>query len=161
MNKFRSFIKYCLFVLPALVLMGCGSNLPEGAVAPKLTIESLTLNNQGQEPKFIIHYTLEHRSAAPLPAVALDADVFIRDQKVATLHKQLDKGTMLNPNEVLNFELDVPVNLVGAASLDSMTNNSLLMLQGSCAVTVTITEDENLNNMNPSRSYQGLIKVEN
>ena len=69
------------------------------------------------------------------------------------------KGDILPANEKHKFTLEVPVNLSGSASIDSMTNNPLLVLQGSCAVTVRFTDEEELSAFNPSSSYTGLVKV--
>ena len=147
----------CTLIALALTVSGCTS-LPEGAVAPTLTIDRVSLNEQGNEPKFIVNFTLEHRSATALPLYSVTADIFIRDQKVAT---QSYREEQLPPNQKLQYRLEVPVNLVGQASLDSMLNNSLLMLQGSCALSATISPDPKNQSFNPSRSYYGLISVDN
>lgn len=152
-------LSLCTLVALALTISGCAS-LPEGAVAPTLTIDRVSINEQGNEPKFIVNFTLEHRSATALPLYSVTADIFIRDQKVATF-TQSYREEQLPPNQKLQYRLEVPVNLVGQASLDSMLNNSLLMLQGSCALSATISPDPKNQSFNPSRSYYGLISVDN
>ena len=59
-------LSLCTLVALALTISGCAS-LPEGAVAPTLTIDRVSINEQGNEPKFIVLFTLEHRSATALP----------------------------------------------------------------------------------------------
>lgn len=142
----------------ALALCAC-SSLPEGAVEPKLTIDKVSINEQGSTPKFIVLFSLEHASATALPLYSVSADIFIRDQKVATITQQY-KNEQLPPHEKLQYRLEVPANLVGQASLDSLLHNSLLMLQGSCALSITISTDPSNKGFNPSRSYYGLISVE-
>ena len=78
--------------------------------------------------------------------------------KVATLHEEY-KNKTLEPNKLERFELVVPANLMGSAGADSLVNNTLIMLQGSCALTVSVTDDTELNSFNPVSSYQGLVKV--
>lgn len=153
----RSWRALLLLVSLSLLLSACAS-LPEGADSPQLTIESLTLNEQGSTPSFVITYTLEHHSATALPLLSVTADVFVRDTKVATLTKNFSKET-LPPNQKVRYQIEVPANLIGAASLDSLRNNSLVMLQGSCALNVRLTPDPKLKQFNPSRSYYGLIGV--
>lgn len=158
MAKFISSIKYALFALASLLLISCSSALPEGASVPKLKVEDLSLANQDDHPQFVITYTIEHKSQSALPIKSIEADVFLNNVKVATLNKKLNNENVA-PNEKQTLTLLVPVNLVGDASIDSMTNNSLLVLQGSCALTVHFTEDETLNAFHPSNSYSGLVKV--
>ncbi|MCK0513767.1 hypothetical protein MXE38_02620 [Anaerobiospirillum sp. NML120448] len=158
MAKFISSFKYVLLALTALFLTSCASSLPEGASTPKLKVEGLSLSNQDDQPKFVISYTIEHKSQSALPIKAIDADVFLNNVKVATLSKKITNENIA-PNEKQQLSLEVPVNLVGDASIDSMTNNSLLVLQGSCALTVHFTEDEELVSFHPSNSYSGLVSV--
>ncbi len=157
MNKLFSLLTVSVLSLGALFVSACNS-LPEGAQAPKLKIESLALSTQDEAPVFIIGYTLKHASPEALPVIAISADVFLRNEKVATYHKQF-KNQTIAPNQLERFELVVPANLLGSAGLDSLANNTLLMLQGSCAVTVNITDDSDLNSLNPVSSYTGLVKV--
>lgn len=157
MNKLFSLLTVSVLSLGALFVSACNS-LPEGAQAPKLKIESLALSTQDESPVFIIGYTLKHASPEALPVIAISADVFLRNEKVATYHKQF-KNQTIAPNQLERFELVVPANLLGSAGLDSLANNTLLMLQGSCAVTVNITDDSDLNSLNPVSSYTGLVKV--
>ena len=150
MKKLFSLFNVCLFAAAALFNSACNS-LPEGATAPKLKIESLALSRQDNNPVFIIAYTLQHASPEPLPIIGISADVFIKEDKVATLREE--------SNKLERFELVVPVNLMGSAGADSLVNNTLIMLQGSCALTVSVTDDTELNSFNPVSSYQGLVKV--
>ena len=157
MKKLFSLFSVCLFAAAALFNSACNS-LPEGATAPKLKIESLALSRQDNNPVFIIAYTLQHASPEPLPIIGISADVFIKEDKVATLREEY-KNKTLEPNKLERFELVVPANLMGSAGADSLVNNTLIMLQGSCALTVSVTDDTDLNSLNPVSSYQGLVKV--
>lgn len=157
MKKLFSLFTVCLFAATALFASACNS-LPEGAMAPKLKIESLSLSRQDNNPVFIIAYTLQHSSPDPLPIIGISADVFIKDDKVATLREEY-KNKTLEPNKLERYELIVPANLMGSAGVDSLANNTLIMLQGSCAVTVSVTDDTELNAFNPVSSFQGLVKV--
>lgn len=147
-----------VLLIASFFVISC-SSLPEGASAPKLRVESLSLSHQGGEPQFIINYTLEHASQSALSVQALEADIFLNNVKVATLYQDKIKDQIVAPHEKQQFELLVPVNLVGAASIDSLSNNSLLVLQGSCALSVHFTDDEDLKSFNPSYSYSGLVRV--
>lgn len=158
MAKFISSFKYVLLALTSWLLISCTTALPEGAAVPKLKVENLSLTNQEGNPQFIITYTVEHASQSALPLKGIEADVFLNNVKVATLSQKL-KNESVAPNEKQTLTLLVPVNLVGDASIDSMTNNSLLVLQGSCAVTLHFTDDESITSFNPSNSYTGLVNV--
>ena len=138
MAKLFSSCKYLVLLVAALFVVSC-SSLPEGASAPKLKVESLSLSHQGPEPQFIITYTLEHASASALPVKGIEADIFLNNVKVATIERKKISNQMVAPHEKQQFELLVPVNLVGSASIDSLTNNSLLVLQGSCALSVHLS----------------------
>lgn len=157
MKKLFSLLTVSVLSLSALFVSACNS-LPEGAQAPKLNIESLALTTQDDKPVFVIGYTLKHASPEALPIIGINADVFLRNEKVATLQKQF-KNQTIAPNQLERYELIVPANLLGSAGLDSLANNTLIMLQGSCAVTVNITDDSDLNSFNPVSSYSGLVKV--
>lgn len=157
MKKLFSLLTVSVLSLSALFVSACNS-LPEGAQAPKLNIESLALTTQDDKPVFVIGYTLKHASPEALPIIGINADVFLRNEKVATLQKQF-KNQTIAPNQLERYELIVPANLLGSAGLDSLANNTLIMLQGSCAVTVNITDDSDLNSLNPVSSYSGLVKV--
>lgn len=160
----RSYLSLMLriLLLPVLAfaLSAC-SSLPEGTSAPKLNIESVVLHKDATEPYFVVNYVLEHNSAAPLPVVAVSADVFLNDIKVASTYESYSNNSqMISPHEQVRLSLTVPVKYVGAAAMDSLSNNSLLILQGACAMTVSITHDQSLKSLNPSSSYNGLIGVE-
>lgn len=157
MARFFKSLKLISLAAAAFFAASCQS-LPEGASAPSLKIESLALDGSGDNPHFIITYILEHKSATSLPIKSVKADVFVNNVQTATVSQNM-KGDILPANEKHKFTLEVPVNLSGSASIDSMTNNPLLVLQGSCAVTVRFTDEEELSAFNPSSSYTGLVKV--
>lgn len=144
--------------LAALSLSACSSSLPKGASIPKLEITDVMLSKQNDTPEFIITYSLEHHSATPLAVKEIDADIFLRDTKVAML-KQPQKDVTIDPNLKVERKIVVPANLVGKAGIDSLTNNPLLVLEGQCALQVVFTEDPKLKDFNPTKSYKGLIKV--
>lgn len=146
--------------LSALMLTACSTTiaLPEGAQAPKLQIESLTLVNAQDEPYFVVTYNLEHRSLTDLPLHQVRASVFIRDTLVAVTREDT-KGTMISNQGPQQLQVKVPVNVGGAATFDSLANSSLLMLQGSCALSLIFTDDPEQKSFNPSASYNGLIRV--
>lgn len=151
-KKFVSFI----FVAVAALLSACAS-LPDGAVAPKLTINAITLQNQDNLPVFLVDYTIEHNSQTALPVKNISADIFIKDTRIASINQQTSDFNVPN-NTVAQYQLAVPVTAAGSATVDSLLHNSLLLLEGSCALTVSFTDDPELASFRPSTSYQGFIK---
>ena len=121
MKKLFSLFSVCLFAAAALFNSACNS-LPEGATAPKLKIESLALSRQDNNPVFIITYTLQHASPEPLPIIGISADVFIKEDKVATLHEEY-KNKTLEPNKLERFELVVPANFCLLYTSDAADDN--------------------------------------
>ena len=155
-------IKYlvALLCLSAVMLSGCTSTtaLPEGASAPKLKVESLSLVNHQDEPYFVVTYSVEHKSLSDLPLKTVRASVFIRDNLVALVSENA-QGTMVSNQGPQQFEVKVPVNVSGDATFDSLANSSLIMLQGSCALTLVFSDDPKNKGFNPSASYSGLVRV--
>ena len=155
-------IKYfvTLLCLSAVMLSGCNSTtaLPEGASAPQLKVESLSLVNHQDEPYFVVNYSVEHKSLSDLPLMTVRASVFIRDNLVAVVSEDA-QGTMISNQGPQQFEIKVPVNVSGDATFDSLANSSLIMLQGSCALSLIFTDDPALKGFNPSASYSGFIRV--
>ena len=149
-----------LLCLSVALLSGCTSTtaLPEGAVAPTLKVESLSLVNHQDKPYFMVTYSVEHRSLSDLPLLKVRASVFIRDTLVAIVSEDAT-GTMVSNQGPQRFELQVPVNASGTATFDSLANSSLIMLQGSCALTLVFSDDPKNKGFNPSASYSGLVRV--
>lgn len=141
-----------------LTLAGCASSLPEGASAPQLKVESVSLVNDQSEPYFIVNYSVEHRSLSDLPLQKVRASIFIRNTLVA-ITNQDTQGVLISNQGPQQLQVKVPVNISSKAAFDSLANSSLLMLEGSCALTLIFTEDPELKSFNPSSSYSGFIGV--
>lgn len=166
MSAFASWIKHpsrflsiCLSAA-ALFLTACQSNnaLPEGAVPPKMKVENIAITQDGDNPVFIITYTVEHQSATDLPLQQVQADVFIRNERVGSIVLN-QENLMVPAGAKQTYTVNVPVNVGGQATVDSLANSSLITLQGSCAVSLIFSTSPNQNNFNPSSSYHGLIRV--
>ena len=144
-------------LLSAFSLSACQS-LPEGAEPARLQVDRLLIARNNGEPYFIITYNIEHQSATDLPLQAVHADVFIANEMVASVDYDFTKAPISVPNFTKgSYYIIVPVNLGGKATRDSLNNSSLVVLQGSCAVTLTFTPDPKLKRFNPSNSYSGFI----
>lgn len=145
-----------LSIVLALLLNACNA-LPKGAAAPKLTINQLAIQVQDEIPSFVITYTLEHNSDTELPVQEIKADIFIKDIRVGSIDQTV-KNFMVPNNVPTQYTVTVPVSEAGAATIDSLVHNSLLLLEGSCALTVSFTKKSDLTNFRPADSYQGFIK---
>lgn len=144
----------------ALLLNGCSAPEPTVTVAPELTIDKLMLATDSSQPKFVVLYTLEHSASTPVPLYRVDADLFINEQKVASYTKNYSQE-LIAPNHPVQYRLEIPTNPAGKASVDSLRNNPLLMMQGSCNLKVTVTNNEANQDLNPSVSYHGIINIDN
>lgn len=117
------------------------------------------LSTEGRQPKFVVLYTIEHNSSEAVPIYKVNADLFINEQAVANYSKSYNQE-LIAPNHPVQYRLEIPTNPTGKASIDSLRNNSLLMMQGSCVLKVTVTDRPELQNLNPSTSYQGIISID-
>lgn len=145
-------------MLAAVFFMSACNSLPPDASAPHLEIQKVALDNQDKNnPYFIIDYTLKHDSPEALQLFELKATIFIRGELAASLNKKLTKE-MIDPHQLHTLQLEVPINHMSKASLDSLSNSSLVVLDGSCALQAVFSQDKNQSAFNPTVSFVGYIR---
>lgn len=168
--KALQFICIRVYTLIALLLLGCAtfllsacsSNLPEGAAVPKLEIQKVTFHNQDRNtPYFMIEYVLTHSSTQSLPLLGLNADIYLNGAHAARLDKSfMGQEILVEPNQTIVQRFEVPANLLSQASINSLSNSSLLVLRGTCSLQAIFTTNVNQQVFNPSDSYAGLIHAQ-
>lgn len=151
-----------MLAFSALLLAACAGSLPSGTSIPKLEIQKITIYTQDRDvPYFVIDYVITHTSAEALPLRALSADIYLNDTHVASLDKEFSsKELIIEPNQSTVRQFEVPANLMSKASIDSLNNTSLVVLNGSGAMHAVFSTKESLQSFNPSSSYVGLIQAQ-
>ena len=151
-------MKHMIALLGALSLFifsGC-SSLPEGSQKPFLQIDKLSLADNSKEPGFNLEFTMEHHSLEALPIREYKVDIFVNGTKAATYSEE-PKNMLLQPNTPVNFRSYIPANLMHGVAAKSLQQNSYVVVEASCIVTVVFDEDEDNYDFNPSGSFEGMI----
>lgn len=141
----------------ATFLVAACNTLPQNAAIPELKIQNVSFDNKDRnEPYFVIDYSLQHHSAEALPLQELKASVFIQGEIAASLEqKQVNK--LIEPNQVHDLQLKIPMNQLSAAAADSLGHSSLVILQGSCALQAFFNQNDLQSDFNPTDSFIGFI----
>lgn len=147
----------------ALALNGCASTTTADAVAPssrpQMQITKLAMTTQDGTFGFNLHVKVSHHSAGPLEVLNAKFDIFLNNKVASDYTMDLADST-IPANQDVELTMFVPANVLTPATLDSLTGNKMLMVNVSAAMILFITDDEDLKNLNPAATYEGLVGYE-